>query len=269
MLRFCMLTTLCAILGFAITTSTADDSPEALDRRERQLAEMQAQMEAMRAQMEELRALLAEQREPQAPKQDFELPPELQERLHGMKREIQTLLEAGRVEEAEALEREAQAVLQRFAAEHHGHHAEHGDDQKIPLPPELAEQIERMQAEIRELKQSGRHDQAIAMQREVDEILHRHAHGEREQEHEPEIARRIDQMHREIAELRELGQLDKAEAMQRELEALMAHHAEGSGPHARLEHLRVAAEHLHAAGAHDLAERVVRQIEELERERRE
>jgi hypothetical protein len=202
------------------------------DDDERQFAELREQMQQMRAELEELRAMLREVREEHDAVKP-ELPPELQERLHAMKREIHELMQAGRVEEANAVEREAAALMERFAAEH-----QRGEPPKdateAALPPELAERLAGIKREIQELREAGRLDAAEALEREARAMLDRFAAD---------------------AAGREAGFPEPPK--------------DDAGLEARLDHLRAAAEHLQAAGALDLAERVRQQISELERERSE
>jgi hypothetical protein len=207
------------------------DADDAAERNERQFVELNEQMQQMRAEMEELRAVLrqmVEQRESVKP----DVPPELQERLHAMKNQIQELMQAGRVDEANAVQREANALLERFVAAQSEEPSK--DATEVALPPELAERLADMKREIQELRAAGRLDAAEALEREA-------------------IA-----LHNEFA----------ADAAARE-QAVPQPPKDGAAPDARLDHLRAAADHLQAAGSLDLAERVRQQIEEMERDRSE
>jgi stage VI sporulation protein D len=209
------------------------------------LAEMQEQMQQIRAEMEELRALLRqviEEQEAVKPHSaEPELPPELAERMQDIKREIQELMQAGREEEANALEQQAAAILREYetqqAAAAEGEKEEPIDEvaeSKPDLPPDLAERLETIKREVAELREAGRLDAAENLEREAHQMLERY-------------------------------EAEQREAAEREEEWF----GEGEREESRLDHLRAAAEHLEAAGAPDLTERVRGLIEEIEGERRE
>jgi hypothetical protein len=250
----CVLLALAAAVVMAASKTIADDGPA----RDRQLAEMQEQLEQMRAVMEELRALLrevaADREEVKPDGEDVleDMPGYARERMQEMKREIQALRDAGREDEANAVEREAQALLERFAAQ---------------------------QAE-----EAARIEEGAAVAGEEPEWPRDDEEAEREESIPPEAAQRLEALEREIDDLREAGRLDAAERLQREIDEIrgrLAARAEeyeaaereeewyGDEAESRLDHLRAAAEHLEAAGAPDLTERVRGLIEEIERDRRE
>ncbi len=252
----------------------ADDAAE---RNERQFAELNEQMQQMRAELEELRTLLREMRTDREATKP-ELPPELQERLHGMKNEIQELMQSGRVDEANAVEREAHALLERFAAAHQGEPEKVATE--VALPPELAERLAGMKREIQELREAGRLDAAEALEREtrniVDNFAAEHqrpqAYSDRPEwmtaEAEEQLDRLVEEvngMRRVIRGQRDAGRLSEAEMLEYTARQINL----GAFTDDRLDHLRAAADHLEAAGRLDLAEPVQQEITQLEREGRE
>ncbi len=110
------------------------------------------------------------------------------------------------------------------------------------------------------------------------EHLERHHPDHREAEIR-EMQERLEMLRHEERELKEIGGKEErlvdvrheAERIERELHELSrGRHHEEAGPHdeivRRLEHMRVAVEHLHHAGLHDIAEHVAERAEATERE---
>ncbi len=224
--RFFKLLMVTLVAAVVTPCVNADD---VADRNERQFAELREQIQQMRAEMEELRAILREMRTDREAAKP-ELPPELQEQLHAMKNRIQELMQAGRVDEANAVEREANILLERFVAAQYEEPSK--DATEVALPPEVAERLADMKREIQELREARQLDAAEALEREAREILQQVADAAAEQGN-----------------------------------AVPQPPKDGAGPEARLDHLRAAADHLQAAGSLDLAESVRQQIEEMERDR--
>jgi hypothetical protein len=181
-----------------------------------------------------------------------EPPAEVRERLENLKREIQELRSAGKNEEAGRLEQEARSILQRLA----------GGPQ---IPPEARERLENMKREIQELRSAGRVEEAERLEREVHQLMQRFAGAGPQLP--PEVRERLNNLRQEIAKLREAGENDKAAELEREARGIMAQF--GGGPSEgmrRLQHLRIAAENLQAAGMPELARQVMERIEDLQRE---
>ena len=237
--RSLLLAVFALLLVIAPSITVADDGADVDDRRARvQINELQQQMEQMQAEMEELRAMLQqmiEERDAVKPDPErTELPADLAEQMHDIKREIQELMQAGREDEANALEQRAQAMLQEYEAQQAAEgerEDEEPAEQKHELPPDLAERLEAMEREIAELRDAGRLDAAENLEREARQMIEDYR-----------------------AELRE------SDAAAREEEWF----GEGDTAESRLDHLRAAAEHLEAAGAPDLTERVRGLIDEIE-----
>ena len=138
---------------------------------------------------------------------------------------------------------------------------------------EITRRIGELQREITGLRRAGRHERAERLQVEMAE-LHARLEGPPNRENR-EGMERLEAMERELRGLRESGQHERAEQLEREMHELhrrLQAPREGDRPgpppelQARLEHLHVAMENLRAAGLHDQAEQIARQIEELTRE---
>lgn len=125
---------------------------------------------------------------------------------------------------------------------------------------ELSEQRARIQARLAEMKQTQR-EHLLADQRGG-----------------------LERMRQEIERLRAEGKMDRAERLERQVQAmeerihgLKREESDRTRPERRIpgdelsrrvEHIRIAAENLHAAGLHDQAEAIMHQAEEIMRERR-
>jgi beta-lactamase regulating signal transducer with metallopeptidase domain len=139
--------------------------------------------------------------------------------------------------------------------------------------PERAEIMRRMgelEREIAELNRAGKHGEARELHAEIRE-LHARLAGPRDREPR-EGMERLEAMERELHELREAGRHERAEQLERELHELHRRvHAPRDGDRpgpspelqARIDHLHVAMENLHAAGLHEQAEQIAQQIERL------
>jgi hypothetical protein len=150
---------------------------------------------------------------------------------------------------------------------------------------ELREKAEAMQREAAELAEHGHKEEATNLKRRAMEMLEQ---AERLQHHRP------DQRKAEIMELRELleklrqeekkisgiaGERERLDDVRREAKQVEMELRELSRqpPHEhdaapqdeiarRLEHMRIAVDHLHEAGLHDIAEHVAERAEATERE---
>jgi hypothetical protein len=149
---------------------------------------------------------------------------------------------------------------------------------------ELREKARAMQREAAELSEGGHGEEAENLKRKALAMLEEAEHLER---HRPnrreagirEMQERLEILRLEERELEEVGGKQKrlaevrhqAERIERELHE-HAHDGqhEERGPQneivRRLEHMRVAVEHLHHAGLHEIAEHVAERAEAAERE---
>ena len=149
---------------------------------------------------------------------------------------------------------------------------------------EIREQAKAMQREAAELAKHGRHEeaedlkrQALAMLEEAEHI-HRHRHDRRKTEmmEMKELLKELRHEEKKIAALpgeeERLADIRKeAEHVQRELRELSGHphHEHDVTQHEigrRLEHMRIAVDHLHEAGLPDIANHVAERAEATERE---
>ncbi len=216
---------------------------------------------------------------------------ELEEEIDELSEELERAIDA-RVELAEHAEN-----LERKMIEHRGNVERrmvgpeqelaviHGLIQKLsePEPLERAavmKRIAEITREIGELLRDGKQLEAQRLQQEINELHARleapHGRDRPDPHQHREGMKRLEQMERELHELRELGRHDAAEQMERELHALhrrLEAPRDGDRPglppehQARIDHLHVAMENLHAAGLHEQAEQIAQQIERLARER--
>ncbi len=152
---------------------------------------------------------------------------------------------------------------------------------------ELRDKAKAMQREAAELAEHGHKEEATNLKRkamamlEEAENLDRGAVGERH----PEIMKlrlHLEELRQEERKRQEMaetaGGTERLDAIRREAEEienrlrhmLRESHDEQGGPHddiaRRLEHMRIAVEHLNHAGLHDIAEHVAERAEATERE---
>ena len=156
-----------------------------------------------------------------------EKPRERQPSPAQIERQIGELMRAGKTEEAEKLKRQlAQASRGREARPEAGRNAGHELEEMSKYHAELREQVGRLHKE-------GKHEEAEKVEQEANRVRER------------------------------LGRM----APRRQPERRPEPSPEGAGgPQERLQHLRIAAENLHAAGQHDAARDIEQQIEAGERE---
>ena len=138
---------------------------------------------------------------------------------------------------------------------------------------ELEVRIDQMRQEIDKLHEKGRHEEAERLKRKVDKLADRPEPARRSPE------KRIDAMRREAEHLHAKGRREQAERMERKAnelaERLGARHrgedrrGEGKEVERRIHHMEAAIENLHAAGLHEPAEDLERQLNDLRRERKE
>jgi methyl-accepting chemotaxis protein len=149
----------------------------------------------------------------------------------------------------------------------------------------IREKARAMQREAAELAEQGHDDEAANLKRKAGAML---AEAERLQHHSPdrrkaeimELKRLLEKLRQEEKQMREdpfdsgerLADVRReAERVEMELRKLTHQpHPEHAAPHdeiaGRLEHMRIAVEHLNQAGLHDVAEHVAQRAAAAERE---
>ncbi|MCA9090387.1 MAG: hypothetical protein KDA90_17340 [Planctomycetaceae bacterium] len=148
-------------------------------------------------------------------------------------------------------------------------------------PEEIRKQVEMMSRKAAELSRLGRNEEASRVREEAQQLLKRGEGGQQKEgsKPQPEQARKqAEQMMRRAAELGEAGRTEEAGRLREEAQQLMKHAEYGSrkeGGESRdgrptdgamaekMEHIRVAAEHLRAAGLNDVAEELMKQAERM------
>ena len=179
---------------------------------------------------------------------------EVRQRAEAINREANELEERGRGDEAERLRREARRLLERAhrheddratEREHgeHRHESAEGDRLRARKHHLLSQQLEELHAHARRLKKAGRRDdleRVHGLIREIAEQLEKQHHDADHHEHG-------DHKH---------GDHEHGDAHHRD-------HIEASAN--KLEHLVAAIEHLEQADMGDLAHKLRKQAEEMER----
>lgn len=183
----------------------------------------------------------------------------VEDRIAEMKKKVRQLSEAGRREEAEKVELQIIKLREQIekASVKEQEKAEKGEPKK-----------ERVEVEVRvkELREGEGPEHAARM---------------------AEIRRRVENMHREAAELKQAGRHEEAQRLMAESKELMKsagapqlsakpriaeggpikriepRDAEAKHVEARMRHLHEAAAHLREAGMHDLAEKLMRESEQI------
>lgn len=153
----------------------------------------------------------------------------------------------------------------------------------------LRHEAETLMQHARELKQQGQHEQAQKVMREAETLQAKAERSERNDASpdrptdRAELKAKMDKMVEKIHDLRAAGRMDEAMELKQRLQELDRRLAEsnrgefGERPvppegrdlpslHRRLHHVRVAIDNLHAAGMHDLADRLMEPAEKLEQQ---
>jgi len=155
-------------------------------------------------------------------------------------------------------------------------------DPEQPPPAELRERVEQLGEKARDLKAAGRHEEALRVMREADELEVQAAARRENPENE---GRRLEGWAREEAARAERGMIENAERRERlaqldreadrperpRMERPRPERPEAPRPvppdregiERRMHHFELALENLHAAGLHDLAERLGRERERV------
>jgi hypothetical protein len=152
---------------------------------------------------------------------------------------------------------------------------------------EIREKARAMQREAAELAERGHGEEAENLERKAAAMLEEAEHLDRHRPDHPEdgireMQERLEMLRIEERELEEIGGKKErladvrheAEKIERELRELShgEHREHDDSPDSiarRLEHMRIAVEHLHHAGLHEIAEHVAERAEATEPERHE
>lgn len=197
---------------------------------------------------------------------------ELRERFEQLERQVRAAREAGDKEAAErGLQqlRELRERAQRAGGdqrEARGDEPRRGDGERGDMPAEVRERLTQLKRRYEELRAAGKTDEAERVSREAREIMQRFAG--RGPDLPAEVRERLEGLRQQIGKLREAGETEKAANLEREARAILARHGASPGGQSnqRIEHLQVAARHLREAGMNELAERVMAEIQRLQRE---
>ncbi len=212
-------------------------------------------------------------------------------RLHDLEAEIKELRAAGKEEAAEKFVREARELrtkLERHAAEPGGKKGPEGQKGKGEKH-ELAEMLERLGAEAKELRAAGKIDAAEKVEieaRKLKEKIGKPADGDGKKKDSlsPDLANKIEAIQNEAAKLRKAGRAEEAEKLMREIAEVKEHHQKSlilrqkekpvkDGEKAagkfdlppevkeKIERAKRQIEDLRAAGKKDDAEAIAREIE--------
>lgn len=146
---------------------------------------------------------------------------------------------------------------------------------------ELREKAKAMQHEAAELAENGHTDEAEALERRAVAILEEaerldHHHSDRPEVDIRRMREQLESLRMEEEELVQIGGRQErladirheAEQIERELRE-RTHPEHDDSPDSivhRLEHMRIAVEHLHEAGLHEIAQHVTERAEATERE---
>ena len=213
---------------------------------------------------------------------------ELLERAGAIEREIHGLRD-GQDEEARKLRRELEEIHERIGQLNR----ELGEGRRDrPERPDVFRELIEIAGRATELEVAlallpdDEDERAEKIRKQLEEMEERAKQINREHPEPPaEVMREIlhlrrDQLRHAAKRLREAGKLEMAERMEREaresaekLESLSREHPDRPHPEGpeemerRHAHVRAAMENLHAAGLHELAERLMGEIEGMHRER--
>jgi len=187
------------------------------------------------------------------------------EQLHRRHREIGERREVAGRDNPEA---EARRNQQRHAEELLNHRREL-EERAGAIRRELEGLRDDQDAEARELH--GAMEQTEREMREVNEQLERIGRPDAPSRDVPPEMARLEEIRRQIARLSEAGHHEEAEQLKREgrelLQRMQQRRPDRPGPDAdfqrRMDHIRVAAENLHAAGMPDAAEQLMRDAERM------
>ena len=156
-----------------------------------------------------------------------------------------------------------------------------------PRPEQLREHMRNLEQKAQELQAAGKEDQANAVRHEMQELREKFAHMTKERhgeqaggdERRADLMKKLEHARVELKEAREGGNTERAEDLQRGIHKLEEEGArlnQRSGrehgpeqpvsPEQRLQHMREAIGHLHAAGPHEIAENLAREAEHMQQQ---
>jgi hypothetical protein len=225
-------------------------------------------------------------------------PEQMREQMRNLEQKAKELQAAGQEDQANAVRHEMQELREKFARiakERHGDQAV-GDDRHA----DLAKKLEHARAELKEAREGGNKERAEELQRGIHKLETELAPRQQRSVHErgavpPEQLReQMRKLEQKAKELKEAGKEDQAQAVVREMQELRekaAHmtrqrdgderraqlqhrerepqpHPEQASMEQRLQHLREAVGHLHAAGLHEPAERLAQEAEHMQQQMR-
>jgi|GEM_PF-3370226 len=254
--------------------------------------------EGLEREVEEIRRKIEEMEHghgQEQPRHDPQPIEEMHQRIGHLKEKIDHLRREGRHDEAEGLAREVEEIRRKIGEMEHGHGQE--QPRRGPQPiEEMHQRIDHLKEKIEHLRQEGRHDEAEGLKREVDDIHrkieemgHEHSHEPPHHERQPieEMHNRIGHLKEKIEHLRREGRHEEAEGLKREVDDIrrkieeMEHGHGHKQPHQEPSHssehrtrilneavdnMLKAAQRLHEANMHELAEKLAREAEKFRRE---
>ncbi|MFB0553681.1 MAG: hypothetical protein ACETWQ_10255 [Phycisphaerae bacterium] len=217
---------------------------------------------------------------------------EMHQRIGHLKEKIDQLRREGRHEEAAGLEREVEEIKRKIGE------MERGQDQGQPhRDPQQIEEMHRRIGNLNEkidyLRREGRHEEAAGLEREVEKIKREieemeREHGQEQPRHDPqpieEMHRRIGNLREKIDQLRREGRHNEAEGLERQVDDIrrkieeMERGHDRKQPHQESSHnseqrtrilneavdnMLKAAQRLHEADMHELAEKLAREAEKF------
>jgi hypothetical protein len=135
-------------------------------------------------------------------------------------------------------------------------------------------ELERLRRHLREAEEAGREEEADEIRGRI-AVIERERLAREEGRPAPVAPERLERLQRKIDELHQAGRHDEAQRLERQSDRArggLADRRDGEPGGAveaelqRRQHVREAIEHLHAAGMHDIAERLERQADRMRRE---
>ena len=217
---------------------------------------------------------------------------EMHQHIGHLKEKIDQLRREGRHEEAEGLEREIEEIKRKIEEMERGQ--DQGQPHRDPQPiEEMHRRIDHLKEKIDQLHRERRHEEAEGLIREVEEIRRNieemeRGYGREQPRREPqpieEMHRRIGNLREKIDNLRREGRHNEAEGLEREVDDIrrkieeMERGHDREQPHQESSHnsehrtrilneavdnMLKAAQRLHEANMHELAEKLAREAEKF------
>ena len=159
-------------------------------------------------------------------------PEQLREQMHQLEQKAKELQAAGQEEQAKAVRHEMQELREQFMRRTKERHAGQpgGDDRRV----DLQQKLEHARAELKEARAAGQAERVADLQRGIHQL----------EEENARLDQRPDREH---------GPVQPAEQIP---------------PEQRLQHIREAIGHLHAAGLHELADNLAHEAEKMQQQLR-